>query len=340
MKAAIWTGIEEMIIGDLPIPDFTENEVLLRIVSAGVCGTDLSIYKGKFDASRSVPPMVLGHEFCGIIEKIGRGVQHFSIGDFVAADALLSCGECYACQNGFPHVCTRLRLLGVDLNGGFAEYIVVNEKKLHRLPENMPGLLGGIIEPCAVALHDVRLSGYRPGDNVLIIGGGPIGILCAEILKNSGVNRLMVSEINEARLELLSSHEITVISPKEPDFNKIVKDFFSGHGPDISFEISGTNAGYQSAIDTTRVRGTIVQVGLSKGESSVDLRRANFAELSIKGARVYEPVDFSGAINMLSSGKINTKGIVSEHSLSDCPDIFKELVSGDTRLIKPVIKIS
>ena len=339
MKAAIWAGTEQMSIGDLPVPAYENNEVLLRIVSTGVCGTDLSIYKGKFDDKRAVPPMVLGHEFCGVIEETGKDVKIFSKGDFVTVDALLSCGECFACTHGFPHVCSNLRILGVDKNGGFAEYIAVRADKLHRLPDGISAVLGGIVEPCAVALHDIRLSGFKPGDNVLVIGGGAIGIVIAEFLKNSGVNRLMVSEINEYRSNVLKAHDIPVISPVESGFSEMIKDFFNGDGPDISFEVTGTNSGYQSAIDNTRVRGTIVQVGLAKGESSVDLRRANFAELTIKGARVYEPMDFSGAINMLSNGHINTEGVISIHSLDECPEVFSNLNSGNTRLIKPVIKI-
>ncbi len=340
MKAAIWTGAGEMTIGEIQVPEYKKDEVLLKIVSSGICGTDLAIYKGKFDEKRSVPPMVLGHEFCGVIEEAGEDVTRFSKGDFVAADALLSCGKCYACRNGFPHVCSSLRLLGVDTHGGFTEYAVVNEQKLHMLPEEMPRLLGGIVEPCAVALHDIRFSGYKPGDNVFIIGGGPIGILLSEVLKSSGVNKLLVSEINEARLELLKNHGINVVSPVDTDFPAAVKDFFNGNGPDLSFEVSGSNTGYQSAIDNTRVRGTVVQVGIAKGETNVDLRRANFAELTIRGTRVYEPVDFEGAINLLSGGHINTEGVVSIHTLDECPQVFSELVNGDTRLIKPVIQIS
>ncbi len=340
MKAAVWTGAEKMEVAELPMPVMQDDEVLLKIVATGVCGTDLAIYKGLFDKTRAVPPMALGYEFCGVITERGRNVKGFNAGDFVAADALLSCGKCFACLNGFPHVCRDLKLIGVDVNGGFAEYVAVKASKLHRLPDGIAPEIGGIVEPCAVAIHDIRISGFKPGDNVLVIGGGPIGILMAEILRNCGVNRILVSEINEARLALLKSHGIDAVSPGSVDMADCIRKKFKGIGPDISFEVSGTNSGYQTAVDNTRIRGTVVQVGIAKGESSIDMRRVNFAELSIVGTRVYEPVDFDCAVNMLSSGKVNIHGIVSSHFLDECPAIFAELVGGKTSLIKPVIKVS
>jgi len=337
MKAAVWQGKNKIEIQERNQPRPKSGEVLLRITAAGICGTDLTIYQGKFDPKRSVPPLVPGHEMCGVVEQLGDGVVGWSAGERVTVDPLIPCGTCFACVNGFPHVCTSLKLLGIDQDGGFAEYAVACANRLYRLPDALTNVEGALVEPVAVAVHDVRLAELSVGDTALVVGAGPIGLLIAMVAASAGSRRVAVSEINERRLEIARSLGFPVYSPAEKDFRERVREDFDGRGPDIVFEATGSASGYQSAIDCVRVRGRIVQVGIPKGPTEVDLRRLNFAEISIVGTRVYAPADIVTAIALLGNSRIAANSLVSTHGLAECASLMAELSGGASEKMKPVL---
>jgi 2-desacetyl-2-hydroxyethyl bacteriochlorophyllide A dehydrogenase len=341
MKAAVWHGKGKISVEHRVPPEPSAGEVLLRTRTAGICGTDLSIYQGKFDPQRCVPPLVLGHEMCGVIERLGPGVEGWIVGERVVVDPLIPCGRCYACQSGFPHVCTSLQLLGIDRDGAFAEYATAQAGRLHRLPERVTDIEGALVEPVAVAVHDVRRAQLAIGDTALVVGGGPIGLLIAMVARCAGSGLVAVSEINEQRRELADRLGFRTYSPAgerfRERFRERLREEFAGTGPDIVFDATGSAAGYQSAVDCVRVRGRVVQVGIPKGPVEVDLRRLNFAELNIVGTRVYAPVDIEAAIGLLAGKRIATEGLVSTHPLADCGALMDELTGGASKLLKPVI---
>lgn len=340
MKAAVWHGKGKIAIESRDLPEPAIGEVLLRIRTAGICGTDLTIYQGKFDPKRCVPPLVPGHEMCGVIEKLGQGVEGWSVGERVIVDPLISCGRCYACRHGFAHVCTSLQLLGIDRDGGLAEYATAQAGRLHRLPEQVTDLEGALVEPVAVAVHNVRRAQLAIGDSALVVGGGPIGLLIAMVARCAGCSKLAISEINEHRRELAGRLGFRTYAPAAERYRERLREDFEGVGPDVVFEAAGNAAGYQSAIDSVRVRGRIVQVGIPKGPMEVDLRRLNFAEITIVGARVYAPVDIEAAIGLLAAKRIAMEGLASTHPLADCGALLAELTGGSSRLLKPVIVMS
>ena len=340
MKAAVWQGKGRISVEERDRPKLQPAEVLLRITAAGICGTDLAIYQGKFDPKRSVPPMVPGHEMCGVVEQVGEAVRRWSIGERVVVNPLLPCGSCYACVNGFPHVCVSLKLLGVDRDGGFAEYAAVRADRLYRLPGGISDVEGALVEPVAVAVHDVRRAGFCIGDTALVVGAGPIGLLIAMAARSAGARRVAVSEINGHRLEVARRLGFRSYSPAGEDFRERVREDFDGIGPDIVFEATGSAQGYQGAVDCVRVRGRIVQVGIPKGAVELDLRRLNFAEISIVGTRVYAPVDIEAAIGLLAEKRITTEGLVSTHPLADCGSLMAELAGGASKRMKPVLVMS
>jgi (R,R)-butanediol dehydrogenase / meso-butanediol dehydrogenase / diacetyl reductase len=339
MKAALWLGAGRIEASAIDKPAPGRSEVLLRVLAAGVCGTDLTIYAGKFDPKRSVPPMVPGHEICGVIEQAGSDVTGWSAGERVAVDPLISCGTCYACRNGFPHVCRTLRLVGVDRNGGFAQFVTVSADRLYRLPAAVSDVAGAMVEPVSVAVHDYRRAGLAVGATALVVGAGPIGILIAMVARRAGARRIVLSEVNDYRLGVARASGFDARNPTDAGFREKIVEDFDGVGPDAVFEVTGSTAGYQTAIDCARVRGTIVQVGIPHGGTPVDLRRANFAELSIVGTRVYEPLDIVTAIDLLAGGAIAVEAVSSCHDLAECGELFAELTSGTARRMKPVFRI-
>jgi len=337
VKAAVWKGKGCMQLENRDRPRPQAGEVLLRVTAAGICGTDLTIYQGKFDPRRSVPPLVPGHEMCGVIEQVGEAVEGWRAGERVTVDPLLPCGACYACVNGFPHVCTSLKLLGVDQDGAFEECVAVKASRLYRLPAGLSDTDGALVEPVAVAVHNVRRAELLTGDTVLVVGGGPIGLLIAMVATWAGGRRVAVSEINEHRQGVARRLGFQTLSPGEADFLPRLRDGFDGVGPDVVFEATGSAPGYQSALDSVRVRGRVVQVGIPKGAIELDPRRVNFAELSIVGTRVYAPVDIVTAIGLRENGRIATEGFVSTHRLEECGTLLAELTGGASERMKPVI---
>jgi 2-desacetyl-2-hydroxyethyl bacteriochlorophyllide A dehydrogenase len=322
------------------IPSAKQGEVLLKVLMTGICGTDLTIFQGKFDPARSLPPLIPGHEICGTVEGVGGGVEGWKPGDRVAVDPLISCGKCHACVNGYPHVCTTLKLLGVDRDGGFAEYVTVSADRLHRLPGSISDVEGAMVEPVAVAVHDVRRGELAIGESVMVVGGGPIGQLIAMVARAAGAGNVAVAEVNTHRLGIAGSAGFATYQPKDADFRARVKADHGGVGPDVVFDATGSAAGLQSAIDCVRVRGRIVQVGIPKGIVELDLRRINFAELSLVGTRVYGRSDFAAAIGLLEARRIEAASLASLHPLEDCGRLLAELAGGSTELMKPVLKVA
>ena len=337
MKAAIWTGIEKIELGERPVPSAGEGEVLIRVKAAGICGTDLTIYHGKFPKERAKAPMVLGHEFCGTVEGVGRGVKDLEAGDLVVVDPLISCGSCYCCVEGYPHVCSNLKLLGVDVDGSFAEYVTAKAGRTHRLPRGFGVEQGAMVEPLSVAVHAVRRSSMNVGDTVLVTGGGPIGILIALVAASAGARTLVVSEIQDFRLGLLERLGLRGFNPLLADVRKLAAEWFGGVGPDIVFEVTGSAAGMQQAIESVRHMGTVVEVGLPKDRTENDTRRVVFGEISIVGSRVYAPVDIKTSIKLLEHRKVDVAPLVKTFAIEECPGLFSRLSRGEGNLMKAVM---
>jgi 2-desacetyl-2-hydroxyethyl bacteriochlorophyllide A dehydrogenase len=340
MKAVIWTGTEAMELGSVPDPTPAEGEVLIKVEATGICGTDLTIFHGKFPRERAIPPMVLGHEFAGTVEETGRNVKGFKKGDPVVVDPLISCGRCFACTEGFPHLCSTLKLLGIDIDGSFATHVTASAARTYHRPPRLGIIEGALVEPLSVAVHAVRRSDLRIGDSVLVTGGGPIGILIALAARCAGARGLFVTEINKHRLEILHQLGLHCCNPQECEIREVVKRQFDGIGPDVVFEATGTSAGMQQALRCVRTRGTIAQVGLPKGETCNDTRDVLFGEISTMGMRVYEPGDILTSIDLLERRKIDVKRLVSTFNLDECPRVFKRLTTGESGLIKAVLIVN
>ncbi|HZK53313.1 MAG TPA: alcohol dehydrogenase catalytic domain-containing protein [Desulfosporosinus sp.] len=339
MKATVWKGAGRMKIENLPTPTIGAREVLIKVKATGICGSDLTIFQGKFHKHRAIPPMVLGHEFSGDIVEIGKEVKHdLNVGDRVFVDPLIPCGECYACREGSSHVCSTLKLIGIDIDGAFAEYVKASADRVYLLPERLTYEEGCVVEPLAVAVHAVRRAQTKVGDAVLVVGGGPVGVLIALVAICAGANPVVITEIQDYRTGLAETLGIKVVNPLIPGaLSDSMKNDFAGIGPNIAFEVTGTEQGTQQSIDCVRIRGTVVQVGAPKGNTDLDVRKGNFAELSIVGSRVYGPADIQIAINLLATGKFSVTSLYQTFPFEECSKVFQQIIAGDCNLMKPVI---
>lgn len=309
MRASVYLGNETVELRELDPPRLGENEVLIRVNRAGICGTDLHIFQGHMD-NRVLVPLVMGHEMCGEIVECPLDAE-LREGDRVVVEPTVWCGKCAACRRGYNHICQELNFLGIDSPGAFQEFWKVPLDRVHLVPEELGDEEGALIEPLAVAVHDVRRAGVEVGDQALVMGGGPIGLLVALAARLDGAE-VLISEVNPFRVEKAQMFGFRALNPSEEDLGACIEDWTDGAGVDLVFEVSGNSTAVEVMTDLARVRGTICIVGVHPEPRKVDLHRMFWRELEFKGCRVYEPVDFDRAIRIAAAGRIDLKELVSE----------------------------
>lgn len=302
MKAAKYIGNKQFAIesGTLKTPG--EGEVRLDVAYCGVCGTDVHIYHGVMD-QRVQPPQTVGHEASAVVAEVGEGVKNVKVGDKVAVRPLRF-GAQHPFDKGYNHVGKNLKFIGIDEQGAFQNSWTVPAYTLHKLPDQLTLKHGAFIEPLAVACHDVKIGRVKAGENCLIIGGGPIGTLIGYVLRSKGAN-VMISEVNQKRIEMLTELGFTTINPMEGDLVDQISKQTDEAMIDCAFEVSGSAAGVQDMTKVVNVRGRIVMVAIHGGEQKkIDLFKFFWSEIELLGARLYEEDDYEEAISLASSGAI------------------------------------
>ena len=327
MQAVFYEGDRKVRVGTNEPLAPHKGEVQVKVSHCGICGTDLHIFHGAMD-KRVTFPQVLGHEMSGTVHAIGEGVSDFAIGDKVVVMPLAPCGDCPACEAGHSHICHNLKFLGIDTPGAFQNYWTVPAYTLHKLPEELSLKHGALIEPLAVACHDVRLAEVKEGDNVVVLGGGPIGMLVALVAKNAGGN-VVISEINPYRVSLANQLGLEAINPQETDIVELVMSKTNNTGADIVFEVSGSQAGATLMTDLLRTRGLAVIVAIFAKKPEIDLFRFFWRELRLQGVRVYESQDFADAIELAASGKLPLDELITDvRPLSALLSGFEDMEKG------------
>ena len=292
MKAAVIKAINTVEVCDIEKPKVKKRHVLLKIAYGGFCGpTEMCIIEGLHPRAKF--PLVFCHEFSGIIDEAGEGCS-FKKGEAVTVNPLISCNSCYSCKQGDSHICESLKLIGIDYDGGFAEYCLVPEENLVRIPEGMPLKLAAFAEPVAVGIHAVSGSTFKMGDTVLVFGAGPIGLITAMCLKSAGAGEIIVVERDERRLAFAKSMGFGVISDLE-EFKRYNKKVI-----DEIFDTTGAAAVLPYAVDLVKIKGFIAIVGKFDFPVHVNLHDVLFKELTIKGFRVYRDSEFEQAVKLIA----------------------------------------
>jgi 2-desacetyl-2-hydroxyethyl bacteriochlorophyllide A dehydrogenase len=282
---------------------------------------------------------VIGHEMSGKITAIGEKVQDLEIGDSVVIRPLTACGACPACQRGHSHICQNLKFLGIDTDGAFQQAWTVPADTIHKIPAELSLEHAALIEPVAVACHDVRRAQLVAGEDALVIGGGPIGMLITMVASHIGA-KVTLSEVNAHRLKLAQSLGFTTLNPQEVDVAEKIYAQTADKGADVIFEVSGTQAGVDTMTEAAAVRGRIVMVAIHGTKPTVDLFKFFWRELELFGARVYESQDYEQAIKMVASGAIDCKSMITDiRPLEKITSAFQAL-SGNAQVMKSLIKCS
>ncbi|MGQ4891549.1 MAG: zinc-dependent alcohol dehydrogenase [Candidatus Njordarchaeia archaeon] len=331
MRAAVLTkkGFE---VKDVPVPQVGENDVLIRVMSAGICGTDLAIYKGSY---RIELPRILGHEFAGVVEKVGENVEGLDVGERVTSEINVTCGKCYYCTHGMRTHCIHRKAIGISRDGAFAEYVVVPAENVHRLPQNIDFDQGTFVEPLAAAIQTFEMTPINKGNTVAIYGSGKMGLLILQVAKVFGAGKVIVIGRTNSKLELAKSLGADdVINVENVDPVKAVREETGGIGADIVVEATGNPTVLNNAIRMTRSRG-IISVKSTHGLNvSLNLTEIVVRELRIQGSRCG---NFKKSIEMLEKNKIQVKPLISAiYTLEKIEKAFKTALKKET--IKIVLK--
>ncbi len=337
ISAAYYRGDKRFTVETIAAPQPPgPGEVQIDVAFCGICGTDLHVYLGHMD-QRVGFERVIGHEMSGTVGAVGDGVAGLTPGDRVVVRPLDACGECPACKRGHAHICQNLKFLGLDTDGAFQEKWTVPAHTVHKLPEGMPLDHAALIEPVAVACHDVRRGRVEAGEDVLVIGGGPIGMLIAMVAGHAGAN-VTVSEINPHRLAVAQKLGFTAINPKESDVAATVLEATGSKGADVIFEVSGTQPGVDLMTAAASTRCRVVMVAIHAKRAEVDLFQFFWKEIEMIGARVYEPADYDEAIELVASGAIDAETIITDiQGLNRIGEAFAEL-AGNPQAMKTLIR--
>jgi len=307
MRAAFYEGDRRFRIGSAAVPTPAAAEALLRVRRVGICGTDLHIFQGHLD-HRIPKGGVIGHETLAEIAE-APAASGFHPHERVVVEPLRTCGECRACRMGAAYLCYRLRVLGVEEPGGMQEYWAVPTARLLRVPATLGDDEAAVIEPLAVATHDVRRAQVKAGDAVVVVGGGPIGALIAMVARHRGA-RVLVSEINPFRIEILRKLRVDVAEP-DHDLVRVVEAWTGGDGADVVFEVTGNPAAVRVMTQLVRVWGTISMVAIHGEPLPVDLYRFFARELTMHGSRLYAREDWEEAITLASAGAVSLAPLVT-----------------------------
>jgi (R,R)-butanediol dehydrogenase / meso-butanediol dehydrogenase / diacetyl reductase len=301
VKAVYYQSPGQFVVGSGTALPPGEGEVRLDVAYCGLCGTDLHIARGSMD-HRLHPPQVIGHEMSGTVAEIGADVTGLAPGDKVVVRPLDSRGET-AADKGISHISRNLRFLGIDTPGAFQNSWTVPAFTVHRLPPDIDLKIAALTEPLAVACHDVRRARVAAGETVVVIGGGPIGVLISLVARSRGA-QVILSEVNGSRLAFARQLGLTVIDPGQTDVAQAIEDISAGAGADVVFEVSGSTAGAMTMTKLAGLRGRVVVVAIFSSPPAVSLHDVFWKELEIVGARVYEPEDYVTAIALVVSGRL------------------------------------
>ena len=311
MKAICVKAAYELEIQDRPMPVIADQEeVLIKVKRAGICGSDMHVYHGTSPVATY--PRVMGHEIAGEVMEIGASVNHLVVGDRVVIDPVISCGECYQCRIGRQNVCSKLQVRSVHVDGGFQEYVVVPQKSLHKIPDNISWEEAVMIEPFTIAEQTCWRAGLTKDDTVLIMGAGPVGLSVLKRARISGA-KCIVSDIVESRLQMVMAFgaEAVINAATENVLERIVQ-LTDGQKPSVVIDAVCTIKSFEQTLDYVCPAGRIITLGFHGSPSAIAQLSITAREIDIRGSRLHNN-KFPDVISLFASGKLDVKEMITHH---------------------------
>jgi (R,R)-butanediol dehydrogenase/meso-butanediol dehydrogenase/diacetyl reductase len=337
MRAAVFQGIGQIKVANVPKPNLYPGEVLVRVGYCGLCGSDVeALQTGMYE-----PGLIVGHEFAGVIAEIGPGVTGWRVGERVVVNDAVACGSCVPCLEGRLDGCESLTMVGVTHDGALAEYVKITAKGLHHLPDQVSLRQGALVEPLAVALHGVRRSRLKPGDDVLVMGAGPIGLLTLQCALLAGARTVAVTEVDATRAALADQlGVIAVLDPTRDNVGVALSRLTARRGPDVIYVCTGAPAPYRDAVSLVRKGGQVFILGLCVEPVEADFMSVVLSELCIEGSLAGR-AEFPAAIDFIAQRRVDVESLVSHETPLDkvVTEGFNLLTTPNSGVVKILVRI-
>ena len=317
---------------DAPKPEMGHNDLLIKIRKTAICGTDVHIYNWDEWSQNTIPvPMVVGHEYVGEVVDMGQEVRGFSVGDRVSGEGHITCGHCRNCRGGRTHLCRNTSGVGVNRDGAFAEYLVIPAFNAFKIPDDISDDLASIFDPFGNAVH-TALSFDLVGEDVLITGAGPIGIMAAAVCRHVGARHVVITDVNEYRLELAQKMGATrAVNVAKENLKDVMQELGMTEGFDVGLEMSGVPSAFHSMLDTMNHGGKIAMLGIPGGDMAIDWRKVIFKGLIIKGIYGREMFETWYKMASLIQSGLDISPIITHHySIDEFQQGFDAMRSGQS----------
>jgi L-iditol 2-dehydrogenase len=341
MKALVLEKYNHFVYRDFENPKISDNEVLIKVRAAAICGSDVHGMDGS--TGRRIPPVIMGHEASGEIVETGSLVQGYCVGDRVTFDSTVYCGKCSYCKQGKINLCDNRRVLGVScedyrIQGAFAEYLAVPEHILYRIPDGVSYEKAAMVEPLSIALHAVNMTDIKVNDTAVVVGAGMIGLLIIQVLAISGCSKVIALDLDQGKLDMAAGFGAETIDAKSPDVPEKVKKHNHGRGADIAFEAVGITPTIQTAISALKKGGHLILVGNVSPEIALPLQKIVTGEISLQGSCASSG-EYDTCLDLIVSGKIDVEAFISAVApLSEGDMWFHKLHEGKSNLMKVILK--
>lgn len=337
MRAALLYGKGDIRVGNVKMPDIGMHELLLKVKSSFICGTDVRMFENGYAGISESTPLILGHEMSGVIERAGDAVSGYRKGMRVAVAPNMGCGRCGECVSGNTHLCRDYKAFGINLNGGFAEYVCVSEMAVRQgnvieIDDSISFEDAALAEPLSCVYNAYERSNIRPGDTVLIIGAGPIGIMHAKFAKMGGASRVIINDLSAVRLEQCKRIDSSFITVGINDLKERVMDITNNKGVDVSVTACPSPQAQIASLELAAINGRIIFFGgLPKDicHVSLDTNMIHYKQLLVTGTTKSSLSQFRKTLELISSGLINVKDMITTRfSVDDISLAFEKAANG------------
>jgi len=342
MKALMLKAYNEFEIEQIPVPEYGSDDVLIKVKACSICGSDVHGMDGS--TGRRIPPIVMGHEASGIIEKTGKNVTGYKTGDRVTFDSTIYCGKCYYCRRGEINLCDNRKVLGVSceeyrLHGAFAEYVAVPAHILYPIPDNVTFEQAAMVEPLSIAFHAINRSKVTLNSSAVVVGSGMIGLLIIQLLRIYGCGKIIAVDKVQSKLDLAKKFGATdIVRADLADVPTEVRRITGNRGADIAFEAVGVTPAVESAVESLKKGGTLTLVGNLMPAIDLPLQSVVTRQISLNGSCA-SAGEYPECLDLISSGKVDVDSLISRVvPLEEGPQWFKRLYNGESGLMKVIIR--